>query len=420
MILTGLIIFISTILLVHSLFTLLTMAFSWNDPHTLHLRKSPKQFLQPFFSFTLLVPVRNEASVIADTLKAMTMIRYPKELCEVFLLCRQDDEETLQAIQHASTSMNIENVKLVIVGEDIDNKPKALNIGLSYAKNQVVAVFDAEDEPHPEILNVVNTMLQQTKSDVVQSGVQLMNYTSRWFSALNVLEYYFWFKSALHFFTVVGVVPLGGNTVFIKRGMLEKVGGWDENMLTEDADLGIRLSLEGAKVSVVYDEQHVTREEAPSTIAQFIKQRTRWNQGFLQIFFQFNWLRLPGFQRKALTAYLLFMPVIQGLWVIYLPLTLLANFSLALPVGWAIFSLLPGYVLMTQFVLYNYGLYEFTRDYKYKYSILLIPLLFFSFFPYQVLLSIAAIRAACRLITGEGAWEKTAHLNIHRSLARAS
>jgi hypothetical protein len=39
---------------------------------------------------------------------------------------------------------------------------------------------------------------------VVQAGVQLMNYTSRWYSTLNVLEYFFWFKSRLHYHAKYG------------------------------------------------------------------------------------------------------------------------------------------------------------------------------------------------------------------------
>lgn len=420
MILTGIIVVISAILLFHAIFNLLTMSFSWNDPHTLHLRKSPKEYLQPSLSFSLLVPVRNEASVIGDTIRAMSTLNYPEKLYEVLIICRSDDTATFHKINNTLEVLNATNMKLILVDTNVNNKPQALNLGLMKAKNEVVAVFDAEDEPHPDILDIINTTIIQSNSDVVQSGVQLMDYNSKWFSALNVLEYYFWFKSALHFFTKMGVVPLGGNTVFIKKKILNFVDGWDSKMLTEDADLGIRLSLAGSKISVIYDEAHVTQEETPSSSSQFIKQRTRWNQGFLQILFQFKWLQLSGIIRKLFTAYLLFMPAIQTLWVIYLPVTIIANFFLSLPVGWAIFSVLPAYVLMMQILLYNYGMYEFTRDYNFKYSPMLIFRILLTFFPYQILLSLASVRAVFRLIRNEASWEKTTHLNIHRSLNNAS
>ena len=45
------------------------------------------------------------------------------------------------------------------------------------------------------------------------------------------------------------MVPLGGNTVFITRELLEPAGGWDQECLTEDADIGIRLVRDAAYAS---------------------------------------------------------------------------------------------------------------------------------------------------------------------------
>lgn len=413
------IILFSTLLLLHALFTLLSTTYAWNDPYTLHKRRSPKKFLPPKHFFSLLLPVRNESRVIGDTLRAMTSLRYPAELYEVLVLCRQDDRKTLTAITHACERLPSQNVRILLLGDHVDSKPKGLNIGLRRAEGDVIGVFDAEDEPHPDILHVINTVMERQQADVVQSGVQLMNHTSRWFSAFNVLEYYFWFKSALHFFTRLGVVPLGGNTVFLKRDLLFRVGGWSEHILTEDADLGIRLAARNARITVVYDEQHVTKEETPATLTQFIKQRTRWNQGFMQILAEGEWLRLPGLTRKVFTAYLLSMPIIQALWVVYLPVTLLANVYVTIPVGWAIYSLLPGYVLLMQFVVYNYGLFAFTRGYHRRWTPGQALRLALMLLPYQGVLSVAAVRALSRQLTGQRAWEKTVHHNMHRSLVHA-
>jgi cellulose synthase/poly-beta-1,6-N-acetylglucosamine synthase-like glycosyltransferase len=60
------------------------------------------------------------------------------------------------------------------------NKPKALNTALSACAGTVTAVFDAEDEVHPELLRHVDARFTETGADVVQGGVQLMNYRSSW------------------------------------------------------------------------------------------------------------------------------------------------------------------------------------------------------------------------------------------------
>ena len=71
------------------------------------------------------------------------------------------------------------------------------------------------------------------------------------------------------------MIPLGGNTVFMKRSLIERVGGWDEQCLMEDADIGIQFSALGERIRVVYDPRHVTREETPGRRRVVVRRRTR-------------------------------------------------------------------------------------------------------------------------------------------------
>src|SRR5207302_11415662 len=109
----------------------------------------------------------------------------------------------------------------------------------------VVTIVDAEDDLHPDIFLIVNTIMAREGASIVQAGVQLMDFESSWYAVHNVLEYFFWFKSRLHFHAHVGLIPLGGTTVCLGRRLIETAGGWDENCLTEVADIGIRLSTQG-------------------------------------------------------------------------------------------------------------------------------------------------------------------------------
>jgi glycosyltransferase XagB len=221
---------------------------------------------------------------------------------------------------------DINNAKLITFDDPPINKPHGLNVGLKESTGDVMVIFDAEDEPHPQILNLINTVMVQEDAPVVQSGVQLMNYADHWFSALNVLEYFFWFKSRLHFHATIGSVPLGGNTIFIRRELLQYVNGWDQNNLTEDAELGIRLSAAGVPIRVVYDDQYVTREETPPSVSQLVKQRTRWTQGFLQVLAKGAWMGLPTLAQRVMAMYTLSFPLFQALLMLYVPFSLYLMF----------------------------------------------------------------------------------------------
>lgn len=405
----------TSLMTIQGIFTLVWMLFAWAHPTRIEANRSPQIFKKPEFSFTALIPARHEKAVIRDTLRTIAHIEYPENLKEAIVICREDDQETIIAARLEIERLNQPNLKLVTFADYPINKPHALNIGVQQATKEVVAIFDAEDEPHKDIYHIINSLMIREQADVVQSGVQLMNYTAPWFSAFNVLEYFFWFKSALHFFARVGVVPLGGNTVFIKKEWLQKIGTWDETIVTEDADIGIRLSSVGAKVAIVYDEQHTTREETPANTRSFIQQRTRWNLGFLQILLKSQWKNLPTFTQRWLTVYLLLASQLQSLWLVYFPFSLWLMLSSKMPMVLTLFSFVPVYLLAIQFIVYSVGMVEFTRDYRLKFFWWLPFKLLGTFLLFQLLLGLSALRALWRLMQGNVAWEKTQHLNQHRS-----
>jgi cellulose synthase/poly-beta-1,6-N-acetylglucosamine synthase-like glycosyltransferase len=309
------------------------------------------------------------------------------------------------------------NVQLVIFNDKPINKPHGLNLALEVAQGDIVTIFDAEDEPHPDILNIINTTMLNENVDVVQSGVQLMNHNTKWFCFLNVLEYFYWFKSSMHFFARIGITPLGGNTVFIKRTVMEQLGGWDETCLTEDADLGIRLSLRHARIRIIYDDEYVTREETPNTIEQFIKQRTRWNQGFIQILFKGQWLKLEQPSQRFLAFYVLILPELQAFFALMLPISIVMFFFVKLPLWLALLTFLPLYCFVLAIFIDLAGLREFLKAHNRKWSWREAMVMVLAFFPYQWLLGIGAIRAVFRYLKGTSNWEKTAHIGQHRDKA---
>jgi len=415
------ILLMSLILSIQGLFTLIWMLYAWENPDDVEKHKSPKEYVKPQLSITALLPARHEERVIGDTIKAIDKINYPEGLKEILVLCREDDIKTIDKAEKTIAQLGKKNIRLIVFNSFPINKPHALNYGLKEAANKVITIFDTEDEPHPEIYNIVNTTMLKNKVDVVQSGVQLMNYRPRWFSALNVMEYFLWFKSGLPFFAKIGrVTPLGGNTVFFKKYWLDFIGGWDKDCLTEDADIAIRLTQAGAKTKVVYDEAHATQEETPNTAMSFIKQRTRWNQGFLQILLKGDWKKLPMFRQKIIALYVLLSPMMQALLLLYMPLGITLAVTQKLPVWVTLFSFIPLYLFCLQLLTTVIGLYVFTREYKLKFSLLSPLRVLLAFYPYQLMLIFAAFRAFYRILASKNAWEKTLHTNAHREMADLS
>jgi glycosyltransferase XagB len=409
---------VSVLLSVQATYTLYLMIYTWDQPTSYRRTRAPDRFGAPGKSFAVMLPARHEERVIQSTLERVVAANYPSSLIQIFVICSWDDAGTIARAEEKIEDLRNrgrEGIELVVFQTGPINKPHALNSALPHASHDVVTVFDAEDDVHPDIFNVVNTVMLEEPVHVIQAGVQLMNYRSRWYSTLNVLEYFFWFKSCLHYYARFGSTPLGGNTVFFDRETLLGVGGWDENNLTEDADIGIRLSTRGESIRVVYDDRYVTREETPPTLGHFIRQRTRWSQGFMQTLAKGDWRRMPTRAQRWLAVYTLAFPLAQAVLGVYAILSLITILAVRAPVLVALISYIPVFLLCAHFVTTVIGLREFTEAHGLKASWGTILKMALSWFPYQLVLAYSALRAARRLMLGMNNWEKTAHVGAHRA-----
>lgn len=369
---------------------------------------------QPTLSFSILLPAKNEAKVIKRTLESLNNLSYPKNLYEILVITPADDQETLREINAFKIENPKSNMRLIPIDGASHSKAYSLNLGLSFARNDLITIFDAEDEPSPMILARANDyFLTHPKTHAVQAPVHLTNLTSTWFSALNAVEYYFWFTSVLPYLSTKQTIPLGGNTVFLHKTALKSIGPYDESCLTEDADIGIRLSSAGANIGVLSDGSLATREETPSDELDLIKQRSRWDQGYLQVIGKQSWRRLPQ-SKQLLTLYILSQPIFRHLSflnMIFSPL--LASLG-AIPVAIALFSFIPAYFLIIQLGLYTLGLADLARLHKIKLPPTRYLTTILSFLPYQALLFLATSRALYKIWSGNYHWDKTTHYNAHR------
>ncbi|HSC92051.1 MAG TPA: glycosyltransferase family 2 protein [Gaiellaceae bacterium] len=395
--------------------TLVWMLWAWRTPEGFDDIRFPATAARPSRSFSLIVPARHEERVLEVTLDRLAALRH--HAFEILVVVGHDDPGTKTVAE--AVAAREPHVRVLVDHSEEKNKPKALNTALPACRGEVVGVFDAEDDVHQDLLHRVDQCLDATDADVVQGGVQLMNYRSSWYSLRNVLEYYFWFKSRLHFQAHAGFIPLGGNTIFVRRELIERVGGWDPECLAEDCDLGARLSAEGARTVVAYDSVLTTREETPDTLRGLARQRTRWNQGFLQVLRKPHWRRLP-LRQRTLAFYTLASPFFQAFAGVLIPISLATAVALAVPVPLALLSFLPAVPLLMILTVEGAGLREFCREYGEPARLRDYAKLVLGAGPYQLVLALAAVRAVVRELVGRRDWHKTSHAGAHLSVEPAA
>jgi cellulose synthase/poly-beta-1,6-N-acetylglucosamine synthase-like glycosyltransferase len=408
---------IAVLLFAQATWSTLLLLHVWDHPRPSESPGRPEHDLPPASKFTLLIPARHEERVIAQTIRQVLKTNYPADLLEVIVICEAGDTGTIACAREAIAEAGATNAFVATFDDGPINKPHGLNVGLARATGDIIGVFDAEDDVHPDMLTAVNTIFHVDYADVVQGPVQLMNHEARWYAALNCVEYYLWFNSRLHHDARTGVMPLGGNTIFVRRYLLDRINGWDDHCLTEDADLGFRLSAAGARFRVFSSPELATREEVPPTIGAFIRQRARWHQGFLQVVKRRAWRHLPTWRMRFLAFNTLTQPFTTSLMALFWPLAVAAVFVVNFPVVVALLTFLPLYALITNLIVNLATYWQFGRDFNVHIGWKHIVRMAIAFIPYSLLLGAAAVRGLWRETTGQHGWDKTTHLGGHRTAA---
>ena len=232
--------------------------------------------------YTILCPLYKETVILPQFIDAMKAIDYPKAKLEVLLLLEADDTATIQAAK----ALDLPDFFTIVVVPDSlpKTKPKACNYGLLRATGEYTVIYDAEDIPDPFQLKkaVLAFAVSDTNLGCIQAKLNYYNWNQNLLTRLFTLEYSLWFNLVLTGLQSIDApIPLGGTSNHFRTQIIRDLGGWDPFNVTEDADLGIRLSKRGLRTAVL---DSITLEEANSQLGNWLKQRARWIKGYMQTY----------------------------------------------------------------------------------------------------------------------------------------
>jgi cellulose synthase/poly-beta-1,6-N-acetylglucosamine synthase-like glycosyltransferase len=362
--------------------------------------------------FTVLVPLYQEAAIIPHLVAGIEGLDYPKTKLDVKLICEADDAESIQAIEDLDLPPYF---RLVVVPDaQPKTKPKACNYALMQARGELVVIYDAEDHPDPDQLKRVVYAFMESEQHVVCVQCKLsyfnreQNLLTRWFTT----EYSMWFDLLLPGLDSVDApIPLGGTSNHFVTEQLRELGGWDPYNVTEDADLGIRLSRAGYRTTTI---NSTTYEEANSQISNWVRQRSRWVKGYIQTWLVHMRHPIQLLRRLGWRRFWSFQFVVGGTFISFLlnPIYWLLTTLWVFTEAGVIREIFPGalfYVAATALYVGNFvfmyvnaaGAMWRGYDELVKYA-LFTPV-------YWGFMSIAAWRALLQLITRPHYWEKTTH-----------
>lgn len=398
--------------------TLWWMLHAWRTPENYESTNFHTDGVLSRYSFSVIVPCRDEPyEVMVATVQRL--LDQSHQRVEIVISVGDDDVDTVDRARMLA-SLYPQHIKVSVNGDPVKNKPRQLNSALQLCTGDIVGIIDAESLTAPGLFAHIDATFQVTGADVVQGAVHLVNYRSRWFTLRNCMEYRIWFRSRLHGHANSGFIPLGGNTVFVWRHLLEQVGGWDGNCLAEDCEIGVRLSAMGKHIVCVYDPELTTLEEAPTTVKAFIKQRTRWSLGFMQVLAKGEWKKLPTWQRRLSGWWTLVQQYAMALAGVLLPIAFVTAVLFSLPTVIVMITYVPLIPLMLTVVFEILILREFGRDMHFKIGLRDYVLLVISTPLYQAMLLYSAMAAAVKFRRRNFTWDKTPHTGTHLDVSATS
>ena len=224
-------------------------------------------------SLTAIVPVYRDANVLHRSVESLRESDY--ENLDVLIVCEPHDGPTRQ---RAETLAEVDGVDYLVNTENPGSKAGAINYAVAETDSDFVSVHDADELVDERFLPKAVAKLRD--NDVVQgrtipepSGFieslayyesVLLSYVSR-----RVLYVFTDFKMA------------ASRAVVMRREALDAVGGYDEEMLTEDFFFAYQCYRERLDVAELLDNP--SRIDSAHTITDWWGQRKRWMTGYSQV-----------------------------------------------------------------------------------------------------------------------------------------
>lgn len=245
------------------------------------LRKKRVFRAQKLCRYAALISARNEEAVIGQLIESIKAQDYPSDLLDIYVVADNCTDSTAEvAAKHGATVFERENKEQV-------GKGYALKFLLGKIQEACADpydgyfVFDADNLLDPHFVTEMNKVFSNG-NQAVTSYRNTKNYGDNWVTAgyglyfLRESEYLNRPRDYLRTSCAVS-----GTGFLFSHKLLEKVGGWNYFLLTEDLEFSADLIVRGEKIAycgdaVIYDEQ-------PQQFGQSIRQRSRWVKGYLQV-----------------------------------------------------------------------------------------------------------------------------------------
>ena len=227
--------------------------------------------------FAVLVAARNEELVIGPLINSLLTQDYPAELYDVWIIPNNCTDNTALAAQNFGA-------KVLECAVPVKSKGEVLRFAYNRLRGRrydAWLVFDADNVVDRRFLAEMNN----ARLTGVQAAQGYRDSKNPYDTAVSgCSSIYYWMMDRFHNGGKAGMgvsAMIGGTGFMVTQTLLDKLGGWHTETISEDLEITAQIVLAGE--TVAYVPKAITFDEQPLTWEQSFTQRRRWTSGTLQV-----------------------------------------------------------------------------------------------------------------------------------------
>ena len=285
-----------------------TMSIFWIIGSIFHQFKSNRNIqLDSSEKIALFIPCYNEEETINTVINEV--LKYGDLLHEIIIIDNGSSDATWSKI-NALTNLDL---RIHILQTDGNTgKANALNVALDYTNSDYIVCIDADALIEKNtIKNLVGFFKNSPNLGAVTGNPRVKN-TYNMLAKLQLIEYASTIgliKRAQRF--MGRVMTVSGVAVAFRRKALVEVGGWSENIITEDID--VTWKLYRSKWDIDYNPDALVYIFVPEKVILLLKQRKRWSRGGFEVVRKNLWFTISN---KSPLFFLLLDSILCAFWTI--------------------------------------------------------------------------------------------------------
>ncbi len=233
----------------------------------------------------ILVAARDEENVIERLVERLLNLDYPENKLNIYIIDDGSTDKTPLILERLSR--DFEKLKIISRSSNAGGgKSGALNYALRFTHGEWVLILDADAQLKKDTLSRLFAFVKNGGWSAVQLRKSVINVNKNFLTTCQSMEMAMDAIFQYGRLSIAGVSELRGNGQLINKEVLLKCGSFNEDTVTDDLDLSLRLLLSKSKIGILWDPP--VMEEAVENISALFAQRQRWAEGGLQRFFDYG------------------------------------------------------------------------------------------------------------------------------------